>query len=98
MGMGTFDFPKIPLTPENWTKLLGALGNTNSHDYDSGWVALPANNQFRHNLAQLPGHVQVFSSGDARGNGYKTDAATSVDNNYITVSGTAKFYRVTANK
>lgn len=73
------------------------------HDYDSakvlgGWVAAPSGNVFTHNLGVLPDRVQVQHSSNADGSSYVTQHPTAVTSSTITVTGTAGYYRVIADK
>lgn len=68
------------------------------HDYDSGWVATPANKVFYHGLNFLPRFIQAQTSAYPDGTDYLTEHPVGVNTSQITVSGTKAYYRVMANR
>jgi hypothetical protein len=62
-------------------------------DYDSGWVATPADKQFEHNLGDIPKFVFVFAADDPEA-AATPDSYVSVDRQFITIIGPKAFARV----
>jgi hypothetical protein len=98
--MAYFNFAKMPFSESVWQKLLDVLnGAINKWDYDSGWVSKGTGN-FNHGLNQLPRQVVVQSSASVTGDSFESGTASAVTSTTITitVTGTAAYYRVLANK
>ncbi len=97
--MAKLSFGKMPFGEAAWDKFQSAVRNAiEKADYDSGWVAVPANSTLKHNLGVLPAFVVVYESDAADGEGYSNGSFTSVTRSTITVSGAKPYVRVWLDK
>lgn len=97
--MAQFSFAARKFDPKDITQILKAIKHAaENHDFDSGWKATPAGGVFEHRLGIAPKFVIAYSSNDPRGDAYGQDTVVSVNKDTITITGTAAFARVLANK
>lgn len=96
--MGMFSLPKVKWNPDNYERLHSAIFNaTQRGDYDTGWVATPANKTFSHNLGVVPAEVWVQASDNPDGGSYSSDTFT-VTAKDITIGGPKAYCRVRIHK
>lgn len=97
--MGAFDFSKQPMTQANFDKMVAAIKSAvEGADYDSGWIATPANKVIRHNLGVIPAETKVYSSANSTGDPHASDSFTSCDRTSVTIIGPQAYCRVRINK
>ena len=98
--MAEFSFAgSYPPTEADWDKLVRAARHgIEGADFDTGWIATPANKIIRHNLGVLPAETTVLSSANSQGDPHASDTFTFCDRTNITITGPAAFCRVRMNK
>lgn len=63
-------------------------------DFDSGWVAVPADKTIVHALGKQPLRVVAYASDDQDGEPFVPEAWTSANTQNVVVAGTKKYCRV----
>lgn len=98
--MAEFDMSgSQPLTQANWDKLVRLTKVAiEGADFDTGWIATPADKIIRHNLGVLPSETYVYSSANAQGEPHASDTFTACDRTTITITGPSAYCRVRLKK
>lgn len=98
--MGSFDMSDSqPFSEANWQKMLRVQRQAHEQaDFDSGWVAVPADKIITHNLGVIASEVWVYSSANNQGDPHSPDTWTNNGRTTITVNGAQAFTRVRINK
>jgi hypothetical protein len=96
--MARFPIPQGKFQENNWQRVTEAIRNSvETHDFDSGWFATPADKIIQHKLGLLPKTVLVYASANANGNPMQSDSFTACDINQVTITGPLAFCRVLVN-
>lgn len=65
-----------------------------NYDFDSGWIATPANKIVKHNLGIAPKTVLVYASDERTGKIFSSDSFTSCTTSQVTITGPKAYCRV----
>lgn len=90
---------RMPMTQENFDKLMAV--NKLAHegaDFDSGWIATPANKTIIHDLGVIPSETFVYASANKDGDPHSSDTFTLCDRSKIVITGPLAFCRVRIQK
>lgn len=99
--MSQLSFSAGKFSESIWQKFVAAVRNAVAgYDFDTGWVAMPSDKIFKHNLGVLPRMVLVYGSANADGSAFENGGAVigSVTSTQITLNGADPFVRVLINK
>jgi hypothetical protein len=93
--MARFTLPQGKFDPRDYGRLTEAIRNSvETYDFDSGWIATPADLVIQHKLGILPKSVLVYASSVKDGNPMQSDSFTACDSQSVTITGPLAFCRV----
>lgn len=96
--MSRLNVPQGKFNQNNWTRFTEAVRKgLETHDFDSGWMATPADKVVKHKLGLLPKTVLVYASDNANGSPMQSDSFTACDGESVTITGPLAFCRVLVN-
>lgn len=93
--MARFVIPQGKFNPNDYARLTAAIRNSvETYDFDSGWIATPADKVIQHKLGVLPKTVLVYASNSKDGTPMQSDGFTFCDSQSVTIIGPLAFCRV----
>lgn len=96
--MARLGIPSGKFNPNEWGRFLDAARKAaETYDFDSGWMATPADKIVQHKLGLLPKTVLVYASDNAGGNPMQSDTFTACDTESVTITGPKAYCRVLVN-
>lgn len=97
--MAEFSYSKKSLNPHDLPALLDAIKKSaEDWDFDSGWIATPADKIVKHDLGVVPRLVLVQASAASDGTGFAPDTFTSATATDVTITGPSAYCRVLVDK
>lgn len=97
--MAEFSYARKKFNPNDISTLLDAIKRSGEdYDFDSGWIATPADKIVKHDLGVVPRLVVVQKSSASEGSGHAPDTYTSATTESITITGPLAYCRVLVNK